>query len=152
MKLSSAFIKLPLRFDAERLAQEASQFSEEDWTYHPLRHTGNTALPLVSANGEVNDRYAGEMQSTAALQQCPYILQTMAKFQTVVGRSRLMRLAVGTDVPSHSDGNYTWRNRVRIHIPIITHSDITFSSVRNIDVHMAAGEAWTFDNWRQHAV
>jgi len=152
MKLPSAFIKLPLRFDAERLAEEASQFSEADWTYHPLRHTGNTALALVSANGEVNDHYVGEMKSTSALQRCPYIVQTMAKFQTVVGRSRLMRLGAGTDVPSHSDGHYTWRNRVRIHIPIITHPDITFSSVGNINVHMAAGEAWTFDNWRQHAV
>lgn len=152
MRLSSAFIKLPLRFDADRLAEEALQFSEDDWSYHPLRHTGNTALALVSANGEINDRYVGEMKPTAALQRCPYILQTLAKFNTVVGRSRLMRLASGADVPSHSDGNYTWRNRVRIHIPIITHPDITFSSIGIIDVHMAAGEAWTFDNWRQHAV
>ncbi len=152
MRLPSAFIKLPLRFDAERLAEEVLQFSEVDWTYHPLRHTGNTAIALVSANGEVNDRYVGEMRPTPALQRCPYILQTMAMFHTVVGRSRLMRLAGGADVPSHSDGNYTWRNRVRIHIPIITHPDITFSSIGNIDVHMAAGEVWTFDNWRQHAV
>lgn len=152
MKLASAFIKLPFRFDAEQLAEEALQFGETDWTYHPLRHVGNTALALVSANGEVNDRYVGEMRSTSALQRCPYILQTMALFETVVGRSRLMRLAAGTDVPSHSDGNYSWRNRIRIHIPIVTHPDIIFSSIGNIDVHMAAGEAWIFDNWRQHAV
>ena len=152
MKLPSAFIKLPFKFDAERLAEEALQFSEADWTYHPLRHAGNTALALVSANGDVNDRYVGEMRSTSALTRCPYILQTMALFETVVGRSRLMRLAGGTDVPSHSDGHYSWRNRIRIHIPIVTHPDITFSSIGNIDVHMAAGEAWIFDNWRQHAV
>lgn len=152
MRLPSAFIKLPVAFDTERLAEEALQFSEADWTYHPLRHDGNTALALVSADGEVNDRYVGEMKPTPFLQRCPYILQVMASFHTVVGRSRLMRLARGAEVPSHSDGNYTWRNRVRIHVPIITHPDILFSSVGNIDVHMAAGEAWTFDNWRQHAV
>lgn len=152
MRLNSPFIKLPLRFDAEQLASEALQFSEDEWTSHPLRHEGNTALPLVSVNGDVNDRFNGEMRPTAALQKCPYVFQVMASLQTVVGRTRFMRLAAGADVPPHSDGNYTWRKRVRVHIPIITHPDITFSSVGNIDVHMAAGEAWTFDNWRQHAV
>jgi hypothetical protein len=152
MRLSSSFIKLPLKFDAQRLAEEALQFPEDEWTYHPLRHDGNTALPLVSAEGEVNDRFFGQMRPTAALQKCPYILQVMASFGTVIGRTRLMRLARGSNVPSHSDGNYSWRNRVRIHIPIITHPDVTFSSIGNIDVHMAEGEAWTFDNWRQHAV
>jgi hypothetical protein len=152
MRLSSPFIKLPLRFDAARLAQEALQFPESDWTYHPLRHTGNTALPLVSADGEVNDRFLGEMRPTAALQECPYTLQVMASFGTIIGRTRLMRLAHGADVPAHSDGNYSWRNRVRIHIPIITHPDVVFSCVGNIDIHMAEGDAWTFDNWREHAV
>ena len=152
MRLKSPFIKLPLSFDAKRLAKEALQFSEADWTYHPLRHKGNAALPLVSVDGKVNDLFSGEMRPTLALRECPYVRQIMATFQTVVGRSRFMRLASGADVPSHSDGNYTWRKRVRIHIPIITHPDVTFSSVGNIDVHMASGEAWVFDNWREHAV
>jgi hypothetical protein len=152
MRLSSPFIKLPLRFDAARLAQEALQFAETDWTYHPLRHKGNTALALVSADGEVNDRFLGEMRPTAALEECPYVLQVMASFGTVIGRARFMRLAHGADVPAHSDGNYSWRNRVRIHIPIITHADVIFSSVGNVDIHMAEGEAWIFDNWREHAV
>lgn len=152
MRLSSPFIKLPLRFDAARLAKEALQFSEDDWTYHPLRHNGNTALPLVSVGGTANDRFTGEMRPTAALSKCPYVRQVMSSFQTVIGRSRFMRLAAGADVPSHSDGNYSWRRRLRIHIPVSTHPDIIFSSVGNIDVHMAEGEAWTFDNWRQHAV
>jgi hypothetical protein len=92
------------------------------------------------------------MRPTPALDRCPYIRQIMASFETTIGRSRFMRLAPGADVPSHNDGNYTWRNRVRIHIPVITHPAITFSSVGNIDVHMREGEAWIFDNWRQHAV
>ncbi|MDX1498487.1 MAG: sulfotransferase [Woeseiaceae bacterium] len=152
MRLASAFIKLPLEFDAERLAKEALQFAEHDWTYHPLRHTGNTALALVSANGEDNDFYVGEMRPTPALERCPYVRQVMASFETIIGRSRFMRLAPGADVPSHSDGNYSWRNRVRIHVPIITDPAVMFSSVGNIDVHMRQGEAWIFDNWRQHAV
>ncbi len=152
MRLSSAFVKLPLRFDIERLASEATQFSEAEWVYHPLRKIGNTALPLISVNGEINNLFEGEMKPTVALEHCPYIRQVISSFNTVVGRSRLMRLKAGCDVPAHSDGNYSWRNRLRIHIPIITQPDVIFSSIGNIDVHMAAGDAWIFDNWRQHAV
>jgi hypothetical protein len=152
MRLGSAFLKLPLRFDIERLKGEAMQFGEADWEYHPQRETGNTALPLISVGGENNNLFEGEMKPTSALERCPYIQQVMAAFGTVVGRTRLMRLKAGCDVPAHSDGNYAWRNRLRIHIPIITHPEVIFSSVDNIDIHRAAGDAWTFDNWREHAV
>lgn len=152
MQLSSEFIRLPLAFDVARLREEVLQFSEYQWDYHPQRFDGNTALNLVSKDGQRSDAYVGKMQGTEALEQCPYIKQIMASLGIVVGRSRLMRLAPGKGVPQHSDTDYTWRDRVRIHIPVITHPSIRFSSCGNIDVHMQAGEAWIFDNWREHAV
>ena len=45
--LDSEFHRLPLRFDAARLAEECLQFSEDEWRAHPQGHAGNTALPLV---------------------------------------------------------------------------------------------------------
>lgn len=157
MRLKSEFIRLPLSFDIQRLAQEAQQFSEYEWDYHPQRYDGNTALNLVSKNGGRSDAYVGKMQATPALEKCPYIRQVMASFGTVIGRSRFMRLAPGKGVPAHSDTDYTWRNRVRIHIPIVTDPAIVFSSMATaekpqVDVHKRAGDAWIFDNWREHAV
>jgi len=157
MRLESEFIRLPLEIDVARLLEEAHQYSEYDWDYHPQRYDGNTALSLVSSGGGRSDSYVGAMQPTPALQQAPYVRQIMAAFGTVIGRSRFMRLAPGSQVPPHSDTDYTWRNRVRIHIPVITDPKITFSSIGNttehgVDVHMQAGEAWIFDNWREHAV
>ena len=157
MRLESEFIRLPLAIDVARLLEEAHQYSEYDWDYHPQRYDGNTALSLVSSGGGRSDSYVGAMQPTPALQQAPYVRQIMAAFGTVIGRSRFMRLAPGSQVPPHSDTDYTWRNRVRIHIPVITDPKITFSSIGNakekrVDVHMQAGEAWIFDNWREHAV
>jgi len=35
MLLDTEFIKLPLRFDVDRLAEEVSQFSEDEWRPHP---------------------------------------------------------------------------------------------------------------------
>ena len=42
-------------------------------------------------------------------------------------------------------------SRVRIHIPILTRPGVRFRC-GDADVHMAAGEAWIFDNWREHRV
>ena len=152
MRLATEFIQLPMVFDAHRMAEEALSFAETDWDYHPNGFAGNSALVLVSAHGQRNNDYSGPMQATQVLKHCPYIQQVMASFNSVLGRSRLMRLEPGAQVTPHSDTDYNWRHRVRIHIPIITHPDIIFSSIGNIDIHMQAGEAWVFDNWKPHAV
>src|SRR5687767_5830805 len=61
------------------------------------------------------------------------------------------RLAPGTTVPEHADINYHWFTRVRLHIPIVTRPEVRFYCGDQV-VHMAAGEAWVFDNWRTHRV
>ena len=61
-----------------------------------------------------------------------------------------MRLAPHAGVPPHVDIQYYWRIRTRVHIPVITHPDI--KRCGGEIVHMAEGEAWTFDNWRSHQV
>src|SRR5262249_16757599 len=62
-----------------------------------------------------------------------------------------MRLAPGACVPEHADINYHWHTRVRLHIPIFTLPQVRFHCDGQ-SVHMAAGEAWIFDNWRRHHV
>ncbi len=151
MKLPTPFIRLPIRFDVPRLQQELAQFSSADWAAHPLNYKGNSAIRLITANGEENDNVSGEMMVTQRLQRCPYVQQVFAAFQSVLTRSRFMRLAPGDIVPPHCDINYHWINRTRIHIPIVTHTDVRFKCDGE-EVHMAAGEAWIFDNWRRHSV
>ncbi len=151
MRIPSPFAKLPLTFDHHRLADEISQFGEEEWRAHPQGFEGNSALVLVSTNGEENDDFSGPMNPSPRLQKTPYIRQIMAKFNTVIGRSRLMRLAPGASVGQHTDSHYFWRDHLRIHIPIITDPDVAFYCNRE-KVHMAAGESWTFNNWLVHSV
>jgi hypothetical protein len=62
-----------------------------------------------------------------------------------------LRLAPGAVVPEHADINYHWFTRVRLHIPIVTRPEVRFYCADQV-VHMAAGEAWVFDNWRSHRV
>jgi hypothetical protein len=62
-----------------------------------------------------------------------------------------MALGPGCQVPKHSDINYHWYKRIRIHIPIITDPKVIFHCADK-KVHMQAGEAWIFDSWKYHQV
>ncbi len=151
MKLSSQFIKLPLQFDSERLAAEVAALPDAAWAKHPTGFQGNGAVRLISADGGENDDMGGAMQPTPHLLRSPYIQQVLASLDTVFGRSRLMGLGPHSEVPAHSDVNHHWFYRVRVHIPILTYPEVRFHC-EDRDVHMAAGEAWIFDNWRRHWV
>lgn len=151
MKLPREFIRLPLQFDAQRLADEVAALPAAAWQAHPTGYAGNSAVPLVSVNGEANDFFAGRMGETPWLKQSPYLRQVLASFQVVFGRSRLMGLQGGSQVPRHSDINYHWFQRVRIHVPVITFPEVMFHC-HDQAVHMGSGEAWIFDNWKSHHV
>lgn len=151
MRLPAPFIKLPLRFDTARLREEIGRFPESEWRAHPQGYAGNSALILVSHEGGENDDTSGRMAPAPRLAQCPYLQQVMASFQTVLGRSRLMRLEPGAEVTPHSDIDYYWWDRVRIHVPIVTDPSVRFNC-HGTEIHMGEGEAWIFDNWRPHNV
>jgi hypothetical protein len=151
VRLRHAFYQFPFVFDAERLRAEIAAISEEAWRGHVQGYAGNAHLPLISTNGGMNDSVLPPMQPTPHLASSPYMLQVLAHFRTLHGRARLMRLEPGHGVPVHFDHNVYWRSHTRVHIPIVTHPDVRFECGDEA-VHMAAGEAWTFDNWRLHRV
>ena len=151
MKLPRPFFRLPVRFDAARLAAEVEALPAGAWSHHPQEHAGNTAARLITVGGGDNDAVSGEMKTTAALAACPYAQQVLASFSTVWSRSRFMRIEGGASVPQHSDMNYHWFHRVRVHVPVITRPEVRFHCAGE-SVHMGPGEAWIFDNWREHRV
>ncbi len=151
MKLSQPFFQLPVLFDVARLQAEVAALPAEAWVAHPDQVPGNSAVRLISAGGEETDSVHGQMAPTPWLEDMPYLRQVLASFGVVWGRSRLMRLAPGAGVPEHADINYHWHTRVRLHIPVFTRPEVRFHCDGQ-SVHMAAGEAWIFDNWRSHHV
>ncbi len=152
MKLTSEFFRLPLQFDSQRLIDEVLQFSESDWRLHPQGHQGNTALPLLAANGDpANEDTRGAMLPTPHLAQCPYIQQVLATLGAPIGRTRLMRIAGHGEATAHVDTNYYWSQRVRVHIPVLTYPGVRFLCGEH-EVFMDAGECWIFDTWRTHNV
>lgn len=151
MRLSRPFFQLPVLFQVERLQAEVASLPAEAWALHPDRVPGNSAARLISSGGGETDAHNGQMLPTRWLATLPYLRQVLAGFGVVWSRSRLMRLAPGANVPEHADINHHWHTRVRLHIPVFTQPAVRFYCDGQ-SVHMAAGEAWIFDNWRRHHV
>jgi hypothetical protein len=152
VKLQSPFIQLPLLFDADALAREVLAIDESWWRPHPQAFPGNSMLPLVAVEGDpANEDFAGAMRPTPHLRACPYLAQVVASFGATVGRSRLMRLSGQAEVTPHIDQGYYWADRVRVHVPIVTQPTVRFEC-GGAAIHMAAGECWIFDTWREHCV
>lgn len=151
MRLPRSFFRLPVRFDVERLAAEVDALPPTAWAPHPNGEAGNEAVRLISVEGGDNEEVNGAMRMTAHLERSPYLRQVLASFGVVWSRSRLLKLAPGAGVPVHADIHHHWFYRVRMHVPIRTRPEVRFTCDGET-VHMAAGEAWVFDNWRLHRV
>jgi len=151
MHLPKPFFRLPRRFDVARLREEVASIPAAAWAPHPNGIAGNSSVRLISVGGGENDLVDGIMRETAHLTHAPYIRQVLASFGVPWSRTRLLRLAPGAAVPAHADINYHWFYRVRLHVPVTTRQEVRFHC-DGTSVHMAAGEAWVFDNWRLHNV
>ena len=151
MRLTQPFLKLPIRFDAETLEREVRTLPDSTWVPHATGFPGNEAVRLVTVRGQPTDAFEGPMRPTEHLARCPYIQEIMAELGGVWGRSRLMGLGVGAEVPEHVDAHYHWRTHLRIHVPAITNPQVEFTCGGET-VHMAPGECWLFDSFRWHEV
>jgi len=151
VRIDRPLLKLPLRFCGDALAREVTALPASAWQEHPQKRDGNIAVPLVSAGGTINDDFSGPMGPTPWLAQCPYIMEVMQAFDATLGRSRLMGLRSGATVPEHVDIHYYWRTHLRIHIPVITNPEVSFTCA-NETVHMQAGESWILDSFYRHNV
>jgi len=151
VRIQRPLLKLPIRFCAETLAREVSALPPSAWMPHPQNFDGNTAVPLVSPGGTVNDDWSGPMAPTDALKRCGYIMEVMRELNSTWGRSRLMGLEPGAVVPLHVDVHYYWRTHLRIHIPVITNSDVGFTCNEET-IHLKAGECWILDSFYRHSV
>ena len=152
MKLRARFLQLPIRFDAERLAREVGALPDSAWRAHPKKFPGNDALPLITADGDPDsDARGGIMRPTVHMAACPYLVEVLSSLGATWGRSRLMRLTGDAEVTPHVDTDYYWRDRMRVHVPIVTQPTVTFHCGGET-VNMAAGECWIFDTWSLHSV
>lgn len=151
IKFTEPFIRLPVRFNPEALVKEVKALPKDAWVPHPDGFPGNDAVRLISPDGAATDASSGNMQPTPYLEACLFIRELMCWIGAVWGRSRLMGLAAGKEVPPHIDSHYYWRTHIRIHVPVITNPGVEFTC-GDRTVHMEPGECWIFDSFQPHNV
>ena len=155
MRLPAPLLPLPITVDLDSLVAEITALPEEVWRPHPEGMPGNSALPLVAVNGDPeDDGVQGPMRPTPNLELLPSVATVMAGLTALgcpIGRSRLMRIDIESEVKSHIDMNRYWWDHLRVHIPVVTDERVKFV-VDDEEVHMAAGQVWVFDTWDRHRV
>jgi hypothetical protein len=147
-------LKLPLAFDAERLKRDLAALAAAPWTAHfvPQNYDGDwSVIPLRAPQGTAgqhpirmiySDPAVSEFEDTPFMAPCPYLREVAFAFGPEPRATRLMRLAPGSTIKEHADGDLAAEDGMaRIHVPITTNPDVVFE-VNRRRVDMAPGEAW----------
>jgi uncharacterized protein (TIGR03032 family) len=155
MRLDVPFVRLPITLDVDAIEAEVAALPESLWQPHPEGMAGNSALPLVTVGGTPTDQGVdGAMRPTPVLQKLPSITNVLGGLTALgcpIGRTRLMRIDIESEVTAHVDINRYWWDHLRVHIPVTTDPAVRFW-VGDMSVHMGRGECWIFDTWSRHRV
>ena len=147
-------LKLPLALDAARLQRDLAALAAATWTPHfvPQNYDGDwSVIPLRAPKGTAgqhpirqifSDPSATEFEDTPFMACCPYFREVAFGFGPAPHATRLMRLAPGSTIKEHADGDLDAEaGMARIHAPVTTNPDVVFE-VNRRRVDMAPGEAW----------
>lgn len=145
-------IRLPLAFDAARLAADLACFGPEDWVRHVVRdnYEGEwSVVPLRAAAGETHpirlifpDPGASHFVDTPLLGRTAYIREVLDAFPCPLRCVRLMRLTAGSRIKSHCDpGLDAESGYARLHVPITDDAGVAFF-VNEEQVPMSPGSLW----------
>jgi hypothetical protein len=168
MYLPYKYKKLDINFDHHAILAEVQSLGDDVWTFHGFHGTGHKVLRLYSTNGTLKNQNGKENHSlvppflpTDYLERMPYTASVLDAFGVSPCRTRFAELAPGAIITPHRDLHPNWFDKVRLHIPIVTHPDVKVHvwgrgpELRADDlesIHMAPGEAWVFNIWDVHAV
>jgi len=147
-------VRLPLRFDPQRLEAELTSLETVPWTDHFVtrNYTGRwTIIALRAPTGTESQHPILQITShpgmtdfvdTPALTASPYFAHVLRALGFPVGPVRLMRLDPGSTIRTHRDDDLDaslgW---ARLHIPIRTNPGVEFL-LNSTPVMMAPGECW----------
>jgi hypothetical protein len=145
-------LKLPLRFDPERLADDLARLEGSAWVDHFVtrNYEGSwSALPLRGPAGETHpirmiypNPTCRDFADTPLLALCPYFQEALAAFGAPLESVRLMKLSAGSAIKEHADHDLAFEHgTVRLHIPVVTNPRVEFH-LNGRPVDMRAGECW----------
>jgi quercetin dioxygenase-like cupin family protein len=153
-------IKFPIVFDTERLKIDVQKVLKQNWVdhYNTNDYSGKwTSIALMSQGGKSDAIYAlpnsnEPIINTEILDSCDYFKTILDGFLFEKTAVRLLQLAIGAEIKPHSDHCLGYEDgSFRLHIPIITNSEVEFILDGN-RIIMNEGECWYIDANFVHSV
>lgn len=153
-------IKFPMLFDPEKLKKDVYKIIDKNWTnhYNTNDYSGKwTSIALMSQNGKSDSIFAlpsgdEKLVPTEILDSCTYFEEILNIFLFEKTAVRLLKLDVGAEVKPHRDNCLGYEDGCfRLHIPIITNSEVEFILDGNRLI-MNEGECWYIDANFIHSV
>ena len=144
------YLQFPFFFDAGLLQQEVNALSVMQWLPHyQVKHYEGTwtAIPLRSIGGRVDNILVSptsnpDYQDTLFLTHSSYLKKVLQTFQCKLQAVRLLKLNAGSIIKEHRDAELNFeKGEIRIHIPVITHSDVEFLLDKE-SMQLREGECW----------
>ncbi|MFM2480629.1 aspartyl/asparaginyl beta-hydroxylase domain-containing protein [Celerinatantimonas sp. YJH-8] len=157
--IQTKWLQLPLQFNADKLRQDLTQITADEWVNHMNTQAYAKrwcCVPLYAVNGDPHSIYVFDdkalYQPTPILDRCGYFQTVIDTFQCEKAGVRLMSLAAGDHIRPHRDGYSDYQSGlVRIHIPIQTDPRVTFT-VDGESIHFSLGHAWYLNAVCTHGV
>lgn len=143
------YVRLPYRFDADRLQSDLNKI-DEHWIAHlnKIQYSGDwSAIPLRSKSGNINDIVPhvsdkDDFLDTYVMEQCSYIKEVIESLPGDKKAIRLMRLKPGAMIKEHRDMDLCYeKGEARIHVPVITNEKVDFL-LEGEKMDLLAGECW----------
>lgn len=160
------------KVDIGRLKTHVLALSEADWAtygdrqkrYEVHRDTGTIPL-LFDEDGRHSDPTSWPMYAVFSEEIDPVLATIRRHYNTSLTARRLQdkngsaypiriiltRLRAGGVIPAHVDGGFSLTHVHRIHLPIVSRTDVGFS-VDGMEKYLPEGELWEINNRRLHAV
>lgn len=144
------YLKFPMQFDEQRLAEDLSRTMESQWVPHfnTGGYTGNwNAVSLYAKGGNEQNIFAlspdnSELSETPLMKECCYFREILDTFKFPILSVRLLRLEAGAEIKPHTDYELGYEDgQFRLHIPIITNPDVEFI-LDGERLIMLPGECW----------
>lgn len=153
-------IKLPLEFDADRLAAEVAGLGADEWVPHfnaayyegdwsgvSLRSVGGLTKMLFSDPSRKD-----EFADTELVARFPGLAEAMGRFQCPLEAVRLLRLGPHARIREHQDIDLGYDiGEIRVHVPVTSNPEVAFY-LDGERVDMQPGEAWYLELSLPHRV
>ena len=142
-------LRLPLAFDAGRLATEVEALPLQAWQAHfnQAIYDGDwSGVALRSVAGRATQLYpdptAQDFADTAVLAANPHLAEALSQIRCPTTAVRLLTLGPGATIAEHRDYRLGFDDgEVRLHVPIVTDPAVEFV-LDGRPVAMAPGECW----------